>query len=169
MSSGRAIGMAAVCAAACAMAGSGPAPIQFEDATAQAGIHFTHSFGAEKLGSLVESTGAGCVWFDYNNDGKPDLFVVNGRPLGKEMHPYPLKKMPDPLPTNHLYRNNGNGSFTDVTAEAGVAGDGFNFSAEAADFDNDGYTDLIVTSYGKVTLYRNRGNGTRKRLNRTSS
>src|SRR5579872_1593098 len=79
-----------------------PSPIRFDDATKESGIDFTHSFGAEKLGSLIESTGAGCVWFDYNNDGKPDLFVPSGRPLGKEMHPYPLRKTPDPLPTNHL-------------------------------------------------------------------
>jgi len=137
-----------------------PAPIRFEDATAQSGIQFTHSFGAEKLGSLLESTGAGCVWFDYNNDGKPDLFVASGRPLEKGMHPYPLRKTPDPPPHNHLYRNDGNGKFTDVTEQAGVAGDGFSFAAIAADFDNDGYTDLLVTSYGHITLYRNKGDGT---------
>jgi enediyne biosynthesis protein E4 len=153
-------GILSVCAAACALAGGGSGPIQFEDATADSGIRFSHSFGAEKLGSLLESTGAGCVWFDYNNDGKPDLFVVSGRPLGKEMHPYPLRKAPDPPPTNHLYRNDGNGKFTDVTSAAGVAGDSFSFSAVAADFDNDGYTDLLVTSYGRVTLYRNKGDGT---------
>ena len=160
MIKGRVAGILAVLAAAGALAGDGPGPIQFEDATAGSGIRFTHSFGAEKLGSLLESTGAGCVWFDYNNDGKPDLFVMSGRPLGKEMHPYPLRKLPDPLPTNHLYRNDGNGKFTDVTAAAGVGGDGFSFGAVAADFDNDGYTDLLVTSYGRVTLYRNKGDGT---------
>ncbi|MGD0297369.1 MAG: VCBS repeat-containing protein, partial [Bryobacteraceae bacterium] len=136
------------------------APIRFEDVTAQSGIRFTHSFGAEQLGSLVESTGAGCVWFDYNNDGKPDLYVVSGRPLEAGMHPYPLRKPPATAPHNHLYRNNGDGTFTDVTDQAGVGGDGFSFSAIAADFDNDGYTDLLVTSYGHVTLYRNRGDGT---------
>lgn len=134
--------------------------IQFEDATAKAGIAFTHSFGAEQLGSLLESAGAGCVWLDYNNDGKPDLYVVNGRPLGKDMHPYPLRKAPAEAPHNHLYRNEGNGRFTDVTEQAGVAGDGFSFGVAAADFDNDGKTDLLVTSYGHVTLYRNKGDGT---------
>lgn len=135
-------------------------PIRFDDVTASSGIRFTHSFGAEKLGSLVESTGAGCVWFDYNNDGRPDLYVVSGRPLPGGMHPYPLRKPPETPPHNHLYRNDGGGKFTDVTAQAGVAGDGFAFSAMAADFDNDGHTDLLVNSYGHVTLFRNRGNGT---------
>ena len=107
----------------------------------------------------MESTGAGCVWFDYNNDGKPDLFVANGRPLGKEMHPYPLRQAPAVMPHNHLYRNDGNGKFTDVTEQAGVGGDGFSFAAIAADFDNDGLTDLLVTSYGRITLYRNKGDG----------
>ena len=136
------------------------ATIKFEDITAQSGIDFTHSFGAQKLGSLVESTGAGCVWFDYNGDGKPDLFVANGRPLEAGMHPYPLRKAPADPPHNHLYRNDGNGKFTDVTKQAGLAGDGFSFAAIAADFDNDGHTDLLVTSYGHVTLYRNKGDGT---------
>jgi len=137
-----------------------PGPIRFEDATAQSGIDFTHSFGAEKLGSLLESTGAGCVWFDYNNDGKPDLFVVSGRPLEREMHPYPLRKAPAVMPHNHLFRNDGNGKFTDVTEQAGLGGNGFGFGAIAADFDNDGRTDLLVTYYGHVTLYRNKGDGT---------
>jgi hypothetical protein len=69
-------------------------PIQFEDATAKSGIRFTHSIGAEKLGSLLESAGAGCVWFDYNRDGKPDLFVASGRPMGAEMHPIRFASLP---------------------------------------------------------------------------
>ena len=68
-----------------------PAPIRFEDATVKSGIQFTHNFGSQKLGSLLESTGAGCVWFDYNNDGFPDLYVVSGKPLEDGIHPYPLK------------------------------------------------------------------------------
>jgi hypothetical protein len=149
-----------VCAGLAVAADKAPAPIKFEDATAKAGIQFTHSFGAERLGSLLEATGAGCVWFDYNNDGLPDLYVVNGRPLGPGMHPHPLRKPPAETPHNHLYRNNGDGTFTDVTDKAGVGGDSFSFAAIAADYDNDGHTDLLVTSYGKVTLYHNNGNGT---------
>ena len=70
------------------------ATIRFEDVTAASGIQFTHSFGARKLGSLLESTGSGCVWFDYNNDGLPDLYVASGKPLGDDIHPYPLRQPP---------------------------------------------------------------------------
>ena len=135
-------------------------PIRFEDATPASGIQFTHSFGARKLGSLLESTGAGCVWFDYNRDGLPDLYVVSGKPLGGDIHPYPLRKPPETPPHNHLYRNDGHGKFTDVTDQAGVGADLFSMAAIAADFDNDGLVDLLVTGYGHVTLYRNKGDGT---------
>ena len=133
---------------------------KFEDATASSGIHFTHSFGSQKLGSLLESTGAGCVWFDYNNDGKPDLYVVTGRPLEDGVHPYPLKKKPEVPPHNHLYRNDGNGKFTDVTEQAGVATDLFSIAVSAADYDNDGNVDLFVSGYGKAILFHNKGDGT---------
>jgi len=136
------------------------ATIRFEDATPWSGIQFTHTFGARKLGSLLESTGAGCVWFDYNNDGLPDLYVVSGKPLGGDIHPYPLRQPPETAPHNHLYRNDGNGKFTDVTELAGVGADLFSMAAIAADFDNDGLVDLLVTGYGHVTLYRNKGDGT---------
>jgi len=135
-------------------------PIRFEEVAAQAGVPFTHSFGAAKLGSLLESTGAGAVWFDYNNDGLLDLYVTSGKPLGPGLHPYPLRKPPQTPPTNHLYRNDGKGSFTDVTQQAGVAGDLFSMAAIAADYDNDGNADLLVTGYGHVILYRNKGDGT---------
>ncbi|HEV2401169.1 MAG TPA: CRTAC1 family protein [Candidatus Sulfotelmatobacter sp.] len=143
-----------------AVPSSAAGPIRFEDATAKAGIQFTHSFGAEHLGSLLESTGSGCVWFDYNNDGFPDLYVVTGKPLEDGMHPYPLKHPPAIPPHNHLYRNNGNGTFTDVTDQAGVAANVFGTAAIAADYDNDGFVDLLVTSYGKAILYHNNGDGT---------
>ena len=140
-------------------AGAQAPVIRFEDASDKAHINFMHSFGSAKLGSLLEGTGAGCVWFDYNNDGLPDLYVVNGRPLDDSMHPYPLKEKPDPLPHNYLYRNNGDGTFTDVTEKAGLAPDLYGVAVTAADYDNDGYVDLLVTGYGRVILYHNDGNG----------
>ncbi len=145
------------CSVAAAQAQS---TIHFEDATQSSGIQFTHSFGAQKLGSLLESTGGGCVWFDYNNDGLPDLYVVSGKPLGDDIHPYPLKKKPDVEPHNHLYRNDGNGKFTDVTEASGVAANIYGTAAIAADFDNDGFEDLFVTGYGQAILFRNKGDGT---------
>jgi enediyne biosynthesis protein E4 len=119
--------------------------IRFEDATDKSGIHFTHSFGSAKLGSLLEGTGAGCVWFDYNNSGRPSLYVESGRPLDDSMHPYPLKEKPSPPPHNHLYRNDGNGHFTDVTEQSGLNPDMYSVAVTAADYDNDGNEDLLVT------------------------
>jgi hypothetical protein len=148
-----------------AQAGSAPPQvahdpvIRFEDATDKAGIDFVHSFGSRQLGSLLEGTGAGCIWFDYNNSGLESLYVLNGRPLDDSMHPYPLKEKPNPPPHNHLYRNDGNGHFTDVTDKAGLNPDMYSVAVTAADYDNDGYEDLLVTGYGKVILYHNDGNG----------
>ncbi|MGA8110789.1 MAG: VCBS repeat-containing protein, partial [Acidobacteriaceae bacterium] len=134
--------------------------IRFEDATAKAGIDFTHSIGSAQLGSLLEGTGSGCVWFDYNNDGLPDLYVLSGQTLPASMTPHPLATPPDPPPHNHLYRNNGNGTFTDVTQQAGLSPDLYSVAVTAADYDNDGYEDLLVTGYGRVILYHNNGDGT---------
>ena len=136
-----------------------PQVVRFEDASDQAGIDFTHSFGSRQLGSLLEGTGAGCVWFDYNNSGLESLYVVNGRPLDDSMHPYPLKEKPAAPPHNHLYRNDGNGHFTDVTDKAGLNPDMYSVAVTAADYDNDGFEDLLVTGYGKTILYHNDGNG----------
>jgi len=133
--------------------------IRFEDSTDKAGIDFTHSFGSRQLGSLLEGTGAGCLWFDYNNSGLPSLYVVNGRPLDDSMHPYPLKVKPATPPHNHLYRNDGNGHFTDVTEKAGLNPDMYSVAVAAGDYDNDGNEDLLVTGYGKVILYHNDGTG----------
>jgi hypothetical protein len=148
-----------VAAQAAPQAKTNPAAIRFEDASDKAGIDFTHSFGSRQLGSLLEGTGAGCVWLDYNNDGLPDLYVVNGRPLDDSIHPYPLKDKPVPPPHNHLYRNDGNGHFTDVTAKAGLNPDMYSVAVTAADYDNDGFVDLLVSGYGKTILYHNDGNG----------
>jgi hypothetical protein len=133
--------------------------IRFEDASDKAGINFTHSFGSAKLGSLLEGTGAGCIWFDYNNSGRPSLYVVNGRSLDDSMHPYPLKDKPAPPPHNHLYRNDGNGHFKDVTEQSGLDPNMYAVAVTAADYDNDGFVDLLVTGYGKTILYHNDSDG----------
>ncbi|MGA2833445.1 MAG: CRTAC1 family protein [Terracidiphilus sp.] len=137
-----------------------PVPvIRFEDASDKAGINFVHSFGSRQLGSLLEGTGAGCIWFDYNNSGRESLYVVNGRPLDDSMHPYPLKEKPATPPHNHLYRNDGGGHFTDVTEQVGLDPEMYGMAVTAADYDNDGFIDLLVTGYGKTILYHNDGNG----------
>lgn len=132
--------------------------IRFEDATAKAGVAFTHSFGSAKLSSLLEGTGSGCVWFDYNNDGLPDLYVLSGTTLPASLTTSPLLNPPNP-PHNHLFRNNGDGTFTDVTDKAGLSPDLYATAVTAADYDNDGLVDLLVTGYGRSILYHNNGNG----------
>ena len=129
----------------------------YEDVTEKSKIRFRQSFGEQKLSSLLESTGTGCVWFDYNNDGLLDLYVVSGRYIdGVTDH----SKADGKDATNHLYRNNGDGTFTDVTEKAGVAGKGFGIGVTAGDYDNDGYEDLYVTNWNSAILYHNNGDGT---------
>jgi hypothetical protein len=130
----------------------------FEDVTEQAGIHFRHSFGETELRSILQATGSGCAWTDYDNDGLLDLYLLSGRYLeGITIH-----SAPDPAGKevgNALYHNNGDGTFTDVTRRAGVAGKGFAMGVTSADYDNDGFSDLYVTSYNSAILYRNNGDG----------
>ena len=95
----------------------------------------------------------GIAVFDYDNDGRPDIFFVNGAPQ-------PGLEKTGPEWWNRLYRNLGNWKFEDVTEKAGLQGRGYGMGAAAADFDNDGFPDLLVTAVGRVTLYRNRGDGT---------
>jgi hypothetical protein len=123
--------------------------IQFVDVTAKAGIDFVHKSGASPEKRMVETFGSGVAWIDYDNDGFPDLFFVNGAPGS----------------SNALYHNNHDGTFTDVTERAGVAGTVggpgvFKTGVAVGDFDNDGYLDLYVTAFGPNTLYRNNHDGT---------
>ena len=129
----------------------------YEDVTEKAGIHFKHSFGEQKLSSIMEATGSGCAWIDYNNDGLLDLYVVSGRYIDGVTK---FSKPDGADATNHLYRNNGDGTFTDVTAQAGVGGKGFGMGVTVGDYDNDGYEDIYVTNWGSSILYHNNGNGT---------
>lgn len=132
----------------------------FEDVTAQARLNFVNAASHTSRKYLPETMGGGVAMFDYNNDGLLDLFFVNGAALED---PMPAGKLPDksnPKYWNRLYRNNGNGTFTDVTVEAGVRGTGYGMGVAVADYDNDGFPDLYVTNVGRNILYHNNGNGT---------
>ena len=130
----------------------GPDPIAFEDSAARAGVGFVLRNGATGNKHQIEAMVSGVAVFDYDNDGWPDLYFVNGASQPK------LAKS-DPSYYNRLYRNRGNGAFEDVTAAAGVQGDGFAMGVTAADYDNDGFADLFIAGVNHNVLYRNRGNG----------
>jgi hypothetical protein len=128
----------------------------YEDVTAKAGITFVHQYCDRRIANIIESNGAGAAVLDFDNDGFPDIYLVNSGPLAGVTHETAgTKRQP-----NRLYRNRGDGTFEDVTVKAGVAGSGYGIAAVAADYDNDGYTDLYVVNVGRSILYHNRGNGT---------
>jgi hypothetical protein len=133
-----------------------PLPV-FEDVTSAAGLRFKHSYGDFDLSNIVEGTGSGAAFFDYDNDGWLDLYFVNGCWL-KEVNDNRGRKLRGKL-HNVLYRNNGDGTFTDVTEKAGVGDRGFGTGCSAADYDSDGDQDLYVLNYGRNVLYRNNGDG----------
>ena len=139
----------------------------FTDVTEQAGIHFKQSFGDFELSNIVEGTGSGAMFFDYNGDGRLDIYFPNGRWL-KDVSDNRGRELKGKL-RNCLYRNNGDGTFTDVTEEAGVGGgDSYGVGCSAADFDYDGDLDLLVLNYGPDIFYRNNGNGTFTDISRDS-
>jgi hypothetical protein len=131
-----------------------PLNVRFVNVAREAGLRSKTIFGGEKKNKyLLETTGCGVAFYDYDNDGWLDIFLVNGTrfestfPKGAE-------------PTNRLYRNNRDGTFTDVTARAGLVRTGWGQGVCIGDFDNDGFDDLFVTYWGSNALYRNNGNGT---------
>ncbi len=147
----------AVCAAGAQVNRAHPAVkapvIRFEDIARQTGVTAADVYGGDhRKNYIIETTGNGVVIFDYNNDGWPDIFLVNGSRVGG----FPAGQ----APTNHLYRNNGDGTFTDVTAAAGLTHSGWGQGACVGDYDNDGNLDLLVTYWGQNVLYHNNGNGT---------
>jgi enediyne biosynthesis protein E4 len=130
-----------------------PFGVQFRDRTSRAGIHFQHERAASKEKLFVETMGAGLGWIDYDQDGFLDLFFVNSG--------YTPLFHPDTPPQPALYHNDGDGTFTDVTAKSGIHSDGtFYFGVAVADFDNDSYPDIYLTGYRRSTLYHNNGDGT---------
>jgi hypothetical protein len=128
--------------------------LRFEEVERQAGIAF-HHFDSPRASLLPEDVGSGAGWADFDNDGDEDLYLVNfaGPFLMDEAE---LTKRPG----NRLFRNDGNGKFTDVTADAAVGHVGWDFACLWFDYDNDGWLDLAVTHYDGVMLYRNRRDGT---------
>ncbi|MBN9656764.1 MAG: CRTAC1 family protein [Acidobacteria bacterium] len=130
----------------------------FTDITKPAGITFRHSYGDHHLDNIVEGTGGGACFFDYNNDGFQDIYFVTGV-WTKSVSDNEGRELRGKL-SGKLYRNNGNGTFTDVTAQAGVASMTFGSGCSAADYDNDGRVDLYLLNYGANTLYHNNGDGT---------
>jgi enediyne biosynthesis protein E4 len=128
------------------------AQIHFRDITAQAGIHFTHNNGAFGKKWLPETMGPGCALIDYDNDGYPDIILINGDDFPGHPH--------GGATTLKLYHNNGNGTFTDVTRKAGLAIPIFGLGVAVGDYDNDGFDDLFLTALGQSHLYHNNGNGT---------
>ena len=144
----------AMLGSACAAAPTAaPLDVRFVNVAPTARLsHKTIYGGEEKNTYLLETTGCGVAFFDYDNDGWLDLFFVNGSrlegfPKGQE-------------PTNHLYKNNRDGTFTDVTANAGLLCAGWGQGACVGDYDNDGFEDLFITYWGRNILYHNNGNGT---------
>lgn len=127
--------------------------IQFEDVTSTSGIDFILRNGASGKAWQPEIMLGGVAAFDYNNDGCTDIFFTNGASM-------PSLKKAGPEFHNRLYRNNCDGTFTDVTGQAGVAGEGYSMGVAAADYDNDGFCDLFITAVAGNTLLHNRGNGT---------
>ncbi|HON93575.1 MAG TPA: CRTAC1 family protein [Sedimentisphaerales bacterium] len=138
----------------------------FSDVTEKAGICARHSFGDFDLSNIVEGTGSGAMFFDYDGDGWLDIYLPNGC-WHKDVSDNRGRSLRGKL-RNTLYRNNGDGTFTDVTERAGVGDQGFGHGCSAADFDGDGDLDLYVCNYGPNVFYRNNGDGTFTDISKTS-
>ena len=129
-----------------------PSLIRFEEVAHKSGLHFTLRNAATGQFHQIELTGGGVAVLDYNNDGCTDIFLTNGAAI-------PSLRKTGPEFSNRLFRNNCDMTFTDVTAEAGVAGEGYSMGAAVGDFDNDGFADLFIAGVNRNILYRNMGNG----------
>ena len=132
----------------------------FTDITAQSGISFKHAASKTSLKYLLETMGGGVAMFDYDNDGRMDLFFTNGAALKEPMAKNDIPDKSEPKYWNRLYQQKNDGTFTDVTERAGLKGVSYSMGAAAADYDNDGDYDLFVTGYKANNLYRNNGDGT---------
>ncbi len=143
----------------CKRVPAAPIPI-FVDVTEEAGIYFKHTNGKTEHKHIIETMGSGAVFFDYDNDGDAELYFVNSGSIPEDKQHARLQSAPPSSPGNVLYRNEGNGRFTDVTEISGTGDTGYGMAAAAGDIDNDGDADLYVANFGPDILYRNNGDGT---------
>ena len=137
-----------------------PTFVSFEDVTARSGIRFRTEASRTSRKYLIEAMVGGVAMIDYNGDGWMDLYFVNGAALKDPMPRSARPDKADPRYWNRLYRNNRDGTFTDVTVEAGVKGDGYGMGVAVGDYDNDGWPDLYVTNLDGNILFHNTGKGT---------
>ena len=135
-------------------------PGKFVDITARSGIDFRYQASHTSRKYLPETMGAGVALFDYDNDGRLDVFLVNRAPLGDPTSKGTIPQKTGPQYWNRLYHQKTDGTFEDVTEKAGLQGTGYGMGVAVGDYDNDGYEDLYVTAYGGNKLYHNNGGGT---------
>ncbi len=150
------LSLSAVCVA---QATAGP-PGDFVETTAKLGVSFTAVAQHTSHKYLIETMGSGVAAFDFDNDGRLDLFFVNGAPITDTMAKGAVPKKAGPADWDRLYHQKKDGTFEDVTERSGLKGIGYGMGVAVGDFDNDGFEDLYVTAYGGNRLYHNNGNGT---------
>ena len=171
------VALGAACVLACAAAAntqspapplqaSAPSPTQsmvpgrFVDVTQKMGVHFQHQARHTSRKYLLETMGSGVALFDCDNDGRLDLFLVNGAPYTDPTPPGFIPQKTSPEDWNRMYHQKADGTFEDITEKSGLKGVGYGMGVAVADFDNDGFEDVFVTGYGSNRLYRNNGDCT---------
>jgi hypothetical protein len=135
-------------------------PGKFTDVTSALGVSFQHMASHNSKKYSLETMGSGVALFDYDNDGRLDIYFVNGAPIGDPQPKGSIPRKTGPQYWNRLFHQKADGTFEDVTQKAGLQGAGYGYAAAVGDYDNDGYEDLFVTAYGGNKLYHNNGDGT---------
>jgi hypothetical protein len=142
------------------VADSPPHAAIFTDVTSELGLRFEYVASHTSRKYLIETMGSGLALFDYDNDGRLDIFVVNGAQLSDPTQKGTIPQKKGPQDWNRLYHQKRDGTFEDVTEKAGLQGIGYGMGVAVGDYDNDGFEDLYVTAYGRNRLYHNNGDGT---------